>query len=81
MMLLRILFVLVWHCLASTHANEARQKILSIEANCTRDLMHLKINMGRPFKGMVFARGFSEECGSVAGNFDGSFASSFLILV
>jgi hypothetical protein len=32
--------------------------------------MHVKINMGRPFKGMVFSRGFSEECGSVPGNFD-----------
>ena len=30
--------------------------------------MHVKINMGRPFKGMVFAKGFSDECASVAGN-------------
>lgn len=66
-MLLRILFVLLLDCLAGGHANKAEQQILSIEANCTRDLMHVKINMGRPFKGMVFAKGFSEECGSVAG--------------
>lgn len=38
-----------------------------MEANCTRDLMHVKINMGRPFKGMVFAKGFSEGCASLAG--------------
>lgn len=69
-MLLRILFVLAWHCLSGIHANKAHQKILSIEANCTRDLMHVKINMGLPFKGMVFAKGFSEECGSVAGEFN-----------
>lgn len=67
-MLPRILFALLWHCLTLTHANKVQQKILSIEANCTRDLMQIKINMGRPFKGMVFAKGFSEECGSVAGN-------------
>lgn len=66
-MLLRILFVLVWHCLAGSHANKTQQKILSIEANCTRDLMHIKINMDRPFKGMVFAKGFNDECGSAAG--------------
>lgn len=71
-MLLRIL-LLVWHCLAGIHANKAQQKILSIEANCTRDLMHIKINMGRPFKGMVFAKGFSEECGSFAGKFSGNY--------
>jgi hypothetical protein len=67
-MLLRILLVLLAYCFTSSTANKAQQKILSIEANCTRDLMHVKINMGRPFKGMVFAKGFSEECGSVAGN-------------
>lgn len=65
-MLLRILFVL-GHCLSGIHANKAHQKILSIEANCTRDLMHVKIKMGLPFKGMVFAKGFSEECGSLSG--------------
>lgn len=68
MMRLRILLVLLWHCSAGIQADEPQQKILSIEANCTRDLMHVKINMGRPFKGMVFAKGFSDECGSVPGN-------------
>lgn len=68
-MLLRMRLVLLWYCFAIVDANKAQQKILSIEANCTRDLMHVKINMGRPFKGMVFAKGFSEECGSVAGKF------------
>lgn len=67
-MLLRILVVSLWYCSAIVHANESPQKIVSIEANCTRDLMHIKINMGRPFKGMLFAKGFSDECASVAGN-------------
>jgi hypothetical protein len=69
----RILYVLVWYCLVGIHANKAQQKILSIEANCTRELMHVKINLNlntdRPFKGMIFAKGFSEECGSMAGKF------------
>lgn len=68
-MLPRMLLVLLWYCSAIVHANKTQQKILSMEANCTRDLMHVKINMGRPFKGMVFAKGFSEGCGSATGNF------------
>lgn len=67
-MLLRIQFAILWYCFAIADANDSAQKILSVEANCTRDLMHVKINMGRPFKGMVFAKGFSDECASVAGN-------------
>lgn len=67
-MRLRIFFVLLWHCLGGIDADKAPQKIVSATANCTRDLMHVKINMGRPFKGTIFAKGFSDECGSVAGN-------------
>lgn len=69
MLRVRILFIFLTHCLAIIVGSKAPQKILSIEANCTRDLMHVKINMGRPFpfKGMIFAKGFSEECGSVPG--------------
>lgn len=70
MMLARMLLVLLWYCFTIVHAN-TQQKILSMEANCTRDLMYVKINMGRPFKGMVFAKGFSEGCGSAAGNLMG----------
>jgi hypothetical protein len=67
MLRVRILFILLTHCLAIIVGSKAPQKILSIEANCTRDLMHVKINMGQTFKGMIFAKGFSEECGSVPG--------------
>lgn len=71
MLLLRIQLVLMCYCFngiqADSHKNLQQQKILSIDVNCTRDLMHLKVNMGEPFKGMVFAKGFMEECGSVAG--------------
>lgn len=30
--------------------------------------MHLNLNMGKPFKGMIFAKGFMEECGSNVGS-------------
>lgn len=72
MLLLRIQLVLMCYCFngiqADSHKNPQQQKILSIDVNCTRDLMHLKLNMGKPFKGMVFAKGFMEECGSNAGS-------------
>jgi hypothetical protein len=42
--------------------------MLSIKSNCTNDFMHIYIDMDTPFKGMLFAKGFSEECRSAAGN-------------
>ena len=66
-MLLRILVVLCY-CFNGIRANKNPQKILSIEANCTKDLMHLRLNMGRQFKGMLFAKGFMEECNGRAGS-------------
>lgn len=75
-MFLRILFILLWHCSAFSDAKQKiekiqhqKPKILSIEANCTRDVMHVRVNMGgsQPFKGAIYAKGFSEECSSSAG--------------
>lgn len=63
--------VLMCYCFNGIRAahNKNPQKILSIEANCTRDLMHLKLNMAnRQFKGMLFAKGFMDECNSRAGS-------------
>lgn len=73
MMLLRIQLVLMCYCFngiqANSHKNPQQpQKILSVDVNCTRDLMHLKLSMGKPFKGMIFAKGFMDECGSSAGS-------------
>jgi hypothetical protein len=57
------------YCFNGIRAHKNPQKILSsIEANCTRDLMHLKLNTGRQFKGMLFAKGFMDECNSRAGS-------------
>lgn len=56
------------YCFNGIKANKNPQKILSIETNCTRDLMHLKLNMLRPFKGMFYAKGFMDECNSKVGS-------------
>lgn len=58
----------MWYCFNGTRANKSPQKILSVETNCTKDLMHLKLNMLRPFKGMFYAKGFLDECNSQAGS-------------
>lgn len=36
----------------------------SIRTNCTKDFMQIDLNMEKPFKGLIFAKGFSEECGA-----------------
>ncbi|XP_055695233.1 uncharacterized protein LOC129797025 isoform X2 [Lutzomyia longipalpis] len=38
--------------------------VVSISANCTRDFMNLRLDLGRPFKGVIFAKEFAEECHS-----------------
>lgn len=73
MLVLRIQLMLLFYCFNGTQANshenpQQHHKILSIDVNCTRDFMHLKLNMGEPFKGVVFAKGFMEECGSSVGS-------------
>lgn len=68
-MLLLLQLLLMWYCFNGIRANKApQQKILSVETNCTKDLMHLKLNMLRPFKGMFYAKGFMEECNSQIGS-------------
>lgn len=62
--------MLMCYCFNGIRANNKNlQKILSIEANCTKDLMHLKLHVQeRPFKGIFFARGFMDECNSKTGS-------------
>lgn len=63
----RILFILVLYCFGSESSHANSQKIFSIQSNCTNDLMQIHIDVDSPFKGMLFAKGFSEECRSNAG--------------
>lgn len=37
-------------------------KILSVETNCTRDLFEIRIDLGKKFRGILFAKDFVEEC-------------------
>lgn len=37
-------------------------KLINITTNCTRDTFNLNLNMGKPFKGVVFTKDFADEC-------------------
>lgn len=39
-------------------------KMVSVNTNCTRELLQIDLYLGHPFKGIIFAKDFSEECGS-----------------
>jgi hypothetical protein len=72
MMLLRripLVLLLLMYCLNGIEANSQnpQHKILSVDVNCTREFMHLNLNMGESFKGIIFAKGFMDECGSNVG--------------
>lgn len=44
----------------STGAN----KVVSVKINCTRELFNIKLDMIKPFKGIIFAKDFLDECRS-----------------
>lgn len=39
-----------------------RQQQLSVKINCTRDAFNIKLDMDEPFRGLVFAKDFVDEC-------------------
>lgn len=38
--------------------------LFSVKINCTRELFNIKLDMGKPFKGIIFAKDFLDECRS-----------------
>lgn len=53
---------------SSKPANKVvKNNLKSIQTDCNRDHFHIKLDIGKPFKGIVFAKEFSEEC-RVKGN-------------
>uniref|UniRef100_A0A336MM46 CSON014159 protein n=1 Tax=Culicoides sonorensis TaxID=179676 RepID=A0A336MM46_CULSO len=56
--------------LASTQSGSSNKKsskvvknnLKSIQTDCTRDHFHIQLDLGKPFKGVVFAKEFSDEC-------------------
>lgn len=37
-------------------------KLYGVKINCTRDVFNIKLDMGKSFKGIVFAKDFLDEC-------------------
>lgn len=60
----RILFVSFLIGATGTSVRPPPNHVVSISANCTRDFMNLRLDLDRPFKGVVFAKEFADECHS-----------------
>lgn len=56
--LMMILFGGIW----ATRPPPAPIKGIAIKTSCNRESFNMKFDMGRPFKGIVFAKEFLEEC-------------------
>lgn len=37
-------------------------KLNAVKINCTREMFNIKLDMGKPFKGIIFAKDFLDEC-------------------
>lgn len=56
------LLVLFLHGCWSSRPPPVAGKLFSIKINCTRDMFNIHLDVGRPFKGIIFAKDFLEEC-------------------
>lgn len=37
-------------------------KLLAVKTNCTRDVFNVKMDLAKPFRGVIFAKDFLDEC-------------------
>lgn len=51
----------------SSQSSKVKNNLKSIQTDCNRDHFHINLDLGKPFKGIVFAKEFSDEC-RVKGN-------------
>lgn len=42
--------------------NTNKTQTISINTQCNRELFHMTFNIGKPFKGIIFAKDFMDEC-------------------
>lgn len=63
--MIRILFLLFHLVLLGSGASRSPpNKLIAIKTNCTRELFSIKLDMGKTFKGVIFAKDFLDECRS-----------------
>lgn len=59
---------LVMLLLMLTRAHDTRasrpppNKLIGVKTNCTRDVLNVKLELAKPFRGVIFARDFLDEC-------------------
>lgn len=56
------LMVVYLHGCWSSRPPPAPGKLFSVKINCTRELFNIQMDVGRPFKGIIFAKDFLDEC-------------------
>lgn len=56
-----LLHLIVYGVWASSPTLPTKSRIL-ISPNCSRELFHIKLDLQKSFKGVIFAKDFSEEC-------------------
>jgi hypothetical protein len=59
-------FVVVFsllQCASLVLSGTAESGFASIRTNCSKDFMDINLTMEKPFKGLIFAKGFYDECG------------------
>lgn len=47
---------------SSTSGRAAPNKLTDVKTNCTRDVFNVKMELSRPFRGVIFAKDFLDEC-------------------
>lgn len=48
----------------SADTSNGSNKVVSVKINCTRESFNIKFDMIKPFKGLIFAKDFLDECRS-----------------
>lgn len=57
------MLILCMHgCWSSRSPSSSNSKQFLVKINCTRDLFNIKLDMGKSFRGIVFAKDFLVEC-------------------
>ncbi len=57
-----LLHLIVYGVWASSPTLPTRKSRILISTNCSRELFNIKLELDRSFKGVVFAKDFSDEC-------------------
>lgn len=47
---------------SSSSGRPPPNKLVTVKTNCTRDVFNVKLDLAKPFRGVIFAKDFLDEC-------------------